>query len=130
MTQLCMFDISDDDDKYSKKIQAPIYEPRGPKPDLMILCDDSKTRSLITKINESKLNQSEKDFLKLAAYRHSVFHYENIADYYSHASVEMQKLMEDSALVIIDFNAAIENGFIKLCEEMKEQFLEDQHYAK
>ena len=31
---------------------------------------------------------------------------------------EMQGLMEDSALVIIDFGKAIENGYVKLTESM------------
>jgi plasmid stability protein len=111
--------------KYSAKIEAPVYEPKNPQPHLMTLCDDSKTKRLITEINESNLPDDAKAFLRAAAHRHSVFHYERIADYYAHASAEMQALMEKSALVIIDFDAAIENGFVKLCEEIKTQFLEE-----
>lgn len=33
--------------------------------------------------------------------------------------------MENSALVIIDFNKAIELGYVKLSEEIKEQYLID-----
>lgn len=42
----------------------------------------------------------------------------------------MQRLMERSALVIIDFNAAIENGFVRLCDEIKGQFLEEYSDGK
>ena len=72
-----------------------------------------------------KLWEEEKAFLRLAANRHSVFHYEKIADYYSHASIKMQKLMEKSALVIIDFDKAIEGGFVRLCEDIRTQFMEE-----
>ena len=30
--------------------------------------------------------------------------------------------MEDSALVIIDFDKAIENGYVKLSEELKNEY--------
>jgi uncharacterized Zn finger protein len=60
-----------------------------------------------------------------AAKRHNVFNYRNIADYYSNANAEMQGLMEDSALVIIDFNKAIEEGYVKLSEQIAEQYQED-----
>lgn len=64
-------------------------------------------------------------FLIDAARRHNVFNYERIADYYAHATPEMQQLMERSALVIIDFEKAIEYGYVKLCNEIKTQYLED-----
>lgn len=111
------------DDKYSKKIQAPIYEPRHEKPPLLMLCDTSKTKSLIREIDNTDLPEDEKAFLRTAAWRHAVFNYERIADYYAHATPQMQRLMEQSALVIIDFDAAIEHGFVKLCDEIRSQFL-------
>lgn len=37
----------------------------------------------------------------------------------------MQELMENSALVIIDFDKAIEKGFVKLSEEIANQYKED-----
>ena len=64
-------------------------------------------------------------FLIDAARRHNIFNYEKIADYYSHSSKEMQELMEDSGLVIIDFEKAIQLGYVKLCEDIKKQYLED-----
>lgn len=111
--------------KYSKKIDTPIYEPKHEKPHLMLLCDDSKTRALIVEIDASNLPENEKAFLRMAAQRHTVFHYERVADYYAHSGPEMQYLMERSALVIIDFNRAIEDGFVSLCEDIRNQYLEE-----
>lgn len=126
MTQFTMFETEEAKaKKYSAKIEAPIYEPKNPAPDVRTLCNDGKTRALIREIDESELPEPEKAFLCLAAYRHAVFNYEMAADYYAHATPEMQRLMERSALVIIDFDAAIENGFVRLCDEIKTQFLEE-----
>lgn len=115
----------DADKKYSNKIEAPVYEPKHEKPHLLTLCDSTKVRRLIREIDASDLPEEEKAFLSTAAWRHAVFHYERIADYYAHASPEMQRLMEESALVIIDFDAAIERGFVKLCDDIREQYLEE-----
>ena len=125
MTQFTMFREEAAEQKYSTKIEAPIYEPKHPKPHPLTLCDQTKTKALIREIDESILPEDEKAFLRAAAWRHAVFHYERIADYYAHATPEMQRLMEKSALVIIDFEAAIEQGFVKVCEDIKTQFLEE-----
>lgn len=113
------------EEKYSLKIEAPIYKPKNKRPFILELYDKTKASRLINEIKGSGLNQEEKEFLIEAAKRHVVFNYEKIADYYSHASREMQELMENSALVIIDFDKAIQNGYVKLCESIKEQFLEE-----
>ena len=42
------------------------------------------------------------------------------ADYYAHATPEMQKLMENSALVIIDINDAIANGYVNFSNLIKD----------
>jgi len=112
-----------EDSKYSTKIEAPIYEPKNKKPFLLELCDKSKTHRLMKDIENSNLEHDEKMFLMDAARRHNVFNYELIADYYAHASKEMQELMERSALVIIDFEKAIQLGYVKLCEEIRTQYL-------
>lgn len=114
-----------DEQKYSSKIEAPIYEPKNQKPHLLELVDKSKTHRLIREIDSSSLSYEEKNFLIDAARRHNVFNYEKIADYYAHSSKEMQHLMEKSALIIIDFDKAIEYGYVKLCDEIKKQYLED-----
>lgn len=91
----------------------------------MELVDFSKTKQLIREISESSLLKEEKDFLIEAAKRHTIFHYEKIADYYAHTSIEMQNLMEKSGLVIIDFKKAIEFEFVKLTDELKKQYLDE-----
>ena len=115
----------EEDTKYTSKIEVPIYEPKNAKPHILELYDKSKTNKLIREIESSNLPEEEKTFLKEAAGRHTVFNYEKIADYYSHSSPQMQDLMEKSALVIIDFNKAIELGYVKLCEDIKKQYLEE-----
>lgn len=114
-----------DKPKYSQKISSPVYSPSGKKPHHLILCDDTKTKSLIREIKESSISDEDKEFLIKSAYRHMVFNYEQIANYYAHSSPEVQRLMEKSALVIIDFDKAIESGYVKICEEIKGQFLEE-----
>lgn len=104
--------------QYTTKIVTPVYEPTGEKPPVGALCDTTRTASLIEKIKAAKISEEERAFLIRAATRHTVFDYRAIAEYYAHATEEMQGLMEDSALVIIDFEKAIENGYVKLTESM------------
>jgi len=105
---------------YTKKIDTPIYEPRGEKPDLSILTDKKKMEELTDKILESGATEEEKAFLMQAAQRHVIFDYQNIAEYYCHATKEVQELMEASALVIIDFNKAIEGGYVALSKQIED----------
>jgi hypothetical protein len=116
---------SSDDNEYTKKRKSPIYTPKGPKPDITELFDTSKCDELVSQINSSDLPEEEKKFLRLAAHRHVVFNYENVAEYYSHSKADAQNLMENSALVIIDFQKAIELGFVKLTEELAEAYAND-----
>lgn len=78
------------------------------------MIDYNKYSQLIKSINNSNVSAEDKNFLKFAATRHLVFHYSKIADYYAHSSAEMQKLMEESALVILDIDDAIVNGYVRL----------------
>lgn len=107
------------DKKYTGKIKIPQYEPRAIAPPIYELSNRQKYVELIRDINMSKVSEQEKEFLRYAAARHIVFNYSKIADYYAHATPEMQKLMEDSALVIIDFDDAIANGYVRLSENIK-----------
>lgn len=119
------FKQDESEKKYSSKIESPLYEPKNKKPHIIELCDKSKTHRLIREIDESSLDYDEKMFLIDAARRHNVFNYEKIADYYAHSSKEMQHLMERSGLVIIDFEKAIEYGYVQLCDEIRTQYLEE-----
>ena len=111
-----------DEEAYTKKIEVPKYIPTGEKPKIDELLNKEKANNFILKIKESSVAKDEKDFLLMAAYRHTKFNYKNIAEYYAHANKEMQELMEDSALVIIDFNKALENGYVTLSEEISNQY--------
>lgn len=112
----------DGDEPYTNKVEAPIYEPSENEPKIDELFDDTKTLELITRIEQSSAPAKVKEFLKLAAHRHTVFNYKYIADYYSHADESIQKLFEDSALVIIDFNKAVEEGYVKLAAGLFEKY--------
>ena len=111
--------IYPDEEKYTTKIESPIYEPKGIKPDEIDLYDLKKYNQLIDKIEKSNLDEKKKQFLKIASARHIEFNYSKVAEYYSHEDKEMQELMEDNALVIIDYDKAIELGFVKLFDELE-----------
>jgi hypothetical protein len=125
MKQVTLFGQVKKEEKYSSKIEAPIYEPKNKKPHILELYNFEKTKKLIVEINESDIPKEEKDFLIEAAKRHTVFNYEKIADYYAHSNPVVQNLMERSALVIIDFDKAIQYGYIKLCDDIRGQYMED-----
>lgn len=103
----------DGDGNYSRKIEAPIYEPKGDRPEVGALFDTSKTDELLAEIDGAKLPPEIASFLRQAAARHTVFDFENIAEFYCHADAETQALMERSGLVIIDFDKAVEAGFVE-----------------
>ena len=110
----------DENKKYTKKILAPQYVPSRNKPTLSELYNSQQYAKLIKSIKQSSVSNDEKEFLIKAATRHIVFNYEKIADYYAHASKEMQELMEQSALVIIDFDDAIANGYVRLSKAISD----------
>ena len=115
-----------EDMKYSRAIRIPQYEPKNEKPKLEGVYDLTKYSQLVAKINKSDVSDDEKKFLKFAASRHIVFTYSKIADYYAHASKEMQELMEQSALVILDIDDAIANGYVALSEKMQQLIDEEK----
>ena len=108
-----------DDKRYTKKIEVPQYAPSDEKPPIEALIDYEKYSKLLANINKSNVSEDEKKFLRYAAARHIVFRYSLIADYYAHASAEMQDLMEQSALVILDIDDAIANGYVKLSKDIR-----------
>jgi hypothetical protein len=119
----------DDDglsDNYERKVDTPIYEPkRDAPPPIETLADFSKALELTARIDSADIPENLKRFLIAAANRHVVFDYEEIAEFYSHADAKVQSLFEESALVIIDFEAAIENGFAKLVGSLAEAYDKD-----
>lgn len=127
MKQATLFgdELPKEESEYTSKIKAPIYTPRGTKPHELALFDDTKTKRLINEIENSEISDDEKKFLIAAARRHTIFNYGKIADYYAHSSPAVQELMEKSALVIIDFEKAIQLGYVQLTEEIGKIYLEE-----
>ena len=113
-------EAKDDDRAYTDKIEAPVYKPNGEKPPIAAMINRDKTKELVAGIDAADLPADIKDFLRLAAERHTVFNFRQIAEFYCHAEAMLQDLMERSGLVIIDFSKAIEYGFVHLTERLGE----------
>jgi len=113
-------DEQESDNPYTDKVESPIYEPSDRCPEIGDLYDTSRTDSLLRRIEESDVQDDVRDFLVRAAQRYTSFNYGLIADYYAHSPREVQELMELAALVIVDYNKAIELGFVQLCESLSD----------
>ena len=107
-----------DEESYTTKVESPIYEPKGDKPKETDLYDLTKYNLLLKEIENSNLSDEKKEFLKFSATRHIEFNYAKIAEFYAHEKNEAQELMENSALIIIDYDKAIELGFVKLFDDL------------
>jgi hypothetical protein len=109
-----------DSDKYTKSINIPHYEIVGEQPGLAELVDMTKVNELASYIHAADIPDDVRDFLLTAAMRHAVFDYRKIAEFYPHTTPEIQELMEQSALIIIDFDNAIRNGYVRFVSKMNE----------
>jgi hypothetical protein len=109
-----------DKQQYTQKHDIIHYKPTGKKPKIAELVNEGKTLDLLADILKAKISQEERQFLIKAACRHLSFNYRKIAEYYAGSSREMQELMEKSALVIIDYDEAIKNGYVRLSKRLKE----------
>lgn len=116
-----------EDDMYTKEIKIPQYEIRGENPPLSDCLNIEKAKELIAEIEQAEISEEDKNFLKGAATRHFQFNFKNIAEYYAHASPQVQVLMEKSALVLIDLNDAIRYGYTVLNDELLAMMEEDEN---
>jgi hypothetical protein len=114
-----------EDDKYVRRVESPIYEPSGPAPALEDLIDRTRTDELRAEIGAADVPPDVAEFLLASAERHTVFRYDRIANYYAHASAAIQRLMESSVLIIVDFDRAIELGYVKLNDTVSTLFHEE-----
>ena len=116
MDKFDLFELEKDEveERYTSKVSIPQYLPKAECPSIYELISTLKYDELVTDIVNSSVSDEQKEFLLKAATRHIVFNYAKIADYYAHQGKEMQELMEKSALVLIDFDDAIANGYAKL----------------
>jgi hypothetical protein len=129
-----LFDEGEDTDSiltenYSRKIEAPIYEITGDKPKISELIDRSRTIELQKEIEKADLPKDVREFLSWAAERHSIFNFSHIAEFYAHSEADIQHLMERSALIIIDFDKAVEEGFVALTEQVKDIYISEHGNA-
>ncbi len=111
--------------KYSRKINVPVYEIKGDCPELKDLFNTERADNLIKSIEQSAFTEEIKEFLKITATRLYEFNYSKIAEFYAHQDKDVQDIMEKLALVIIDFDKAIENGYVKLNEFIENVFVKE-----
>ena len=127
---MSLFNINTEEKKYlnpySKKFNIPQYNITGECPTLFDCLNENFANELVQEIKKSSVSEEEKEFLIKATKRHYKFNYRNIAEYYAHASKEMQELMERSALVIIDYDDAIKNGYVRLSTDIDKMVSEDE----
>lgn len=114
------------DNPYTRKVDAPLYEPKNEKPDLHAVYDRQKADKLIAEILNADISKEDQEFLLACASRHIQFNFEEVANYYAHSSEEVQKLMENSAMVIVDFEKAITEGYVRLSARMAEIYTEEK----
>lgn len=107
------------DETYQMKIDTPVYEITGEKPNISELSNTEKADKIIYEIEKSNIPDEVKRFLKIASTRLYEFNYSKVAEFYAHQDEETQDLMEKLALVIIDYNKAVENGFVEMTEQIE-----------
>jgi len=113
--------------EYSRRTDSIQYEPTTDvPPPPAALVDRSKAEALTARITEADLPADVRSFLVAAAQRHLVFDYGQIAEFYAHAAPEIQTLMEESALVIVDFDDAIKYGHVRLSTRLTELLHADE----
>ncbi len=114
-----IFEDGQEDLVYTDKVVLPDYTPKKDSPPpVESLADTSKAEELLREVRASGVEGELLEFLELASYRFTEFDFQEIAEYYSHADPEVQEIFEKLALVIIDFNQAIEAGFIEFIGEL------------
>lgn len=108
----------EDESRYSRKIESPVYQITGAEPAITECVSIENVQRLLDEIDKSTVSDAQKEMLRICAYRHARINFENMAEYYAHQDKEMQELMENNALVIIDFDKAIERGFVDMTKKL------------
>lgn len=104
---------------YVQNTDSPIYEIQGEEPTIAECINLEDVALKIDKINKAKISKEQKTMLMACAYRFANIHFGNMAEYYAHQNKEMQELMEDLALVIVDFGKAIEMNLVEMDARME-----------
>lgn len=109
--------------EYTKKVCTPEYKVTGVEPKVEELYDTEKVGQLIERIDKAEgVSEEIKDFLRAAAWRHCKINFAMVAEFYAHANAQVQELFEDSALVFIDYDRAVSDGYVKLSEKLENEF--------
>lgn len=109
------------DDRYTPAVNIPLYEITGERPPVEALTDTSRADELSREILATPdLDPAVRDFLLAATRRHVVFDYRKIAEWYAGAEPTVQRLVEASALVIIDLDDAIRLGYVRVSDLLDE----------
>ncbi len=115
-----LFSTECDSGIYSKSTNHIQYTPKmNQAVSSEVLYDLTKYKELRKKIAAADLSDEDRTFLNFAATRHIVFNYQMVAEFYAQAPANVQELMEDSGLVILDFDDAIEKGFVEMTETLR-----------
>lgn len=105
--------------KYVDNVVAPVYEMTGVCPFVGELYSSETAELMLAEIDAAGLPEDVAKFLRFAAMRHVVFNFAEIAEFYAHADAKTQRLMERSALVIVDFDKAVEYGFARVIRRLQ-----------
>ena len=114
---------------YTAEVNIPQYEIVGDKPAIAELFDVTKTEALRDEIMKADVPAEIREFLLMAAARHTIFNYRKAAEFYAHAEPAVQRLMEASAMVVIDLDDAIRNGYVAFTQTIAELEEEDRDAA-
>lgn len=105
---------------YTEKIVTPIYEIKGELPEIKELCDTKEYDDKIKKIEKAEIPNELKEFLKFSATRFLKFDFAKIAEFYAHQQKNIKEIFEDLLLVFIDYDKALEQGYIELTSEIEQ----------
>lgn len=101
-------------------IEIPFYEPSEIVPKVEELANFEKTKLLIDKINNLKIEDNLKEILKNRACFFTDFNFQKIADYYVRQDKDIKEVFEELGMVILAPKEALKKGFIELSENIFE----------
>jgi hypothetical protein len=115
-------DIDNAEDREARYVniaKSIFYQPRmSEPPKIEELFDDSEAAPLLEKAKE--VPEPLRTLLTYAAVRFVRFRFDKIAEFYCHADDQTKRLFEDMCLVIVDYDKAIEKGWLQLIKGLGE----------
>ena len=120
-------EVEVEDSKYTRKVSIPVYEIKGEEPKISEMIDTNKADNFIKQIQKMDIPDELKKFLIDSATRLYEFNYSKIAEFYAHQNKDVQDIMEKLALVLIDVDKAIENGYVKMNSIIEDIFQSERN---